>query len=186
VVSSQFHEKALKEEVDLLVDFVNTRDVEEETDSLADAAAVNPWIAAHTELEVAADAAPGAADHRRLLALRETLRELLHTNTGAASAGLDLSPLRNAAERSRYHAGLSPEGMVCVNADGDPVAAFESRLLLAMELVQMLGAWPRLKACAAESCQWAFYDASRNRSRTWCSMESCGNREKTRRYRQRA
>ena len=52
-----------------------------------------------------------------------------------------------------------------------------------MELIQLLGAWPRVKACAAEECQWAFYDTSRNRSRTWCSMDVCGNREKTRRYR---
>ncbi len=47
------------------------------------------------------------------------------------------------------------------------------------------GAWPRLKACPADDCQWAFYDGSRNRSRTWCWMEECGNREKTRRYRSR-
>jgi predicted RNA-binding Zn ribbon-like protein len=184
-VSSEFHEKALKTEVDLLVDFVNTRDVEEQTDSLGDPAAINPWIAAHTEIEVAADVVAGLEDQRRLLSLRESLRGLLRTNAGEPADDLDLSPLREAASRSSYRAGLSPEGLVCINADGDSVAVFEARLLLAMELVQLLGAWPRLKACAAGGCQWAFYDASRNRSRTWCSMEECGNREKTRRYRTR-
>jgi predicted RNA-binding Zn ribbon-like protein len=39
--------------------------------------------------------------------------------------------------------------------------------------------------CAAEDCRWAFYDRSRNRSRTWCSMEECGNRAKARSYRAR-
>jgi predicted RNA-binding Zn ribbon-like protein len=185
VVSSDFHEKALMTEVDLLVDFVNTRDVDEQADALADPAAINPWFAEHTEIEAPIGAVADPESQRRLLALRESLRDLLRTNAGEPAGRLDLSPLREAAAGSRFHAGLSPEGLVCINADGDSVGALEGRLLLAMELVQTLGAWPRIKACAADSCQWAFYDTSRNRSRTWCSMEECGNREKTRRYRSR-
>jgi predicted RNA-binding Zn ribbon-like protein len=42
-----------------------------------------------------------------------------------------------------------------------------------------------MKACAADDCQWAFYDSSKNRSRTWCSMDVCGHRAKTRAYRAR-
>jgi predicted RNA-binding Zn ribbon-like protein len=42
-----------------------------------------------------------------------------------------------------------------------------------------------MKACADDECEWAFYDSSKNRSRTWCSMEVCGNRAKTRAYRAR-
>jgi len=34
-------------------------------------------------------------------------------------------------------------------------------------------------------CGWLFLDASKNRSRRWCSMQDCGNREKMRRYQQR-
>jgi predicted RNA-binding Zn ribbon-like protein len=45
------------------------------------------------------------------------------------------------------------------------------------------GTWPRLKAC--RNCHWAFYDTSKNRSGTWCSMQLCGNRLKTRRFRSR-
>ena len=184
-MSSEFHEKALRTEVDLLVDFVNTRDVEGQTDALADPAAVNAWIAAHTEIDAPAGAAADLDAQRKLLALREALRDLLRVNAGDSAAAPDLTPLREAVAQSRYRAGLSPEGLVCINADGESLPALEARLLLAMELVQLLGAWPRLKACAADSCQWAFYDTSRNRSRTWCSMEECGNREKTRRYRSR-
>jgi hypothetical protein len=33
--------------------------------------------------------------------------------------------------------------------------------------------------------RWAFYDHARNRSRTWCSMDACGNRAKARAYRAR-
>lgn len=182
-MSSGFHEKALKTEVDLLVEFVNTRDVEERTDALADPAALPAWIVEHTEIETGSNAGVDPKAHARLLALRESLRGLLRANAGEGSGELDLSPLREAAAGSRYSAALAADGRVCINADGDSVEALEARLLLAMELVQLLGAWPRVKACGAENCQWAFYDTSRNRSRTWCSMDVCGNREKTRRYR---
>ena len=43
----------------------------------------------------------------------------------------------------------------------------------------------RVKICPADDCRWAFYDASRNRSRQWCSMEVCGNRAKARSHRAR-
>ena len=45
--------------------------------------------------------------------------------------------------------------------------------------------WKRLKGCRDENCRVAFYDKSRNRSRAWCSMEVCGNREKARSFRAR-
>ncbi|HEV2656447.1 MAG TPA: CGNR zinc finger domain-containing protein [Ktedonobacteraceae bacterium] len=47
------------------------------------------------------------------------------------------------------------------------------------------GTWTRLKACRNETCRWAFYDTSKNRSATWCTMAVCGSRLKTRAYRQR-
>jgi predicted RNA-binding Zn ribbon-like protein len=54
----------------------------------------------------------------------------------------------------------------------------------AVALAAMLdGSWPRLKAC--RNCHWSFYDYSPNRSATWCSMQLCGNRKKTRAYRRR-
>lgn len=43
----------------------------------------------------------------------------------------------------------------------------------------------RVRECASETCRWLFVDTSRNHSRRWCSMESCGNRDKVRRYLQR-
>ncbi len=40
----------------------------------------------------------------------------------------------------------------------------------------------RVRKCADDNCGWLFVDTSRNRSRRWCSMESCGNRAKARRF----
>jgi predicted RNA-binding Zn ribbon-like protein len=44
----------------------------------------------------------------------------------------------------------------------------------------------RVKECPPpDGCGWLFLDASRNGRRTWCSMQSCGNLAKVRRYRAR-
>ena len=48
------------------------------------------------------------------------------------------------------------------------------------------GSFGRLKCCRNRNCRWAFYDRSKNRSATWCSMQICGNRTKTRSYRRRS
>ncbi|HEX8969062.1 MAG TPA: ABATE domain-containing protein [Chloroflexota bacterium] len=42
-----------------------------------------------------------------------------------------------------------------------------------------------VRECGADPCRWLFLDTSRNRTRQWCSMQSCGNREKARRHYQR-
>lgn len=47
------------------------------------------------------------------------------------------------------------------------------------------GELERVKVCDAHDCGWFFVDISRNRSRRWCDMAGCGNRDKARRYRER-
>lgn len=172
----------MKQEIELLVDFVNTRDLEEETDSIADPAQLGEWIAERTgEYLPQLD----AADVQRLLDLRESLRGLMLANNGGEVGEANLGPVREAAERSRFRLDFDAEdGLSLIPARAD-LSGFEASLLLALEHLQCHDVWPRLKACTDESCQWAFYDATRNRSRTWCSMDVCGNRQKTRRYRSR-
>lgn len=41
----------------------------------------------------------------------------------------------------------------------------------------------RVGKCCDEECGWLFFDTSKNRSRRWCSMDSCGNVAKVRRHR---
>jgi len=180
-VSTQLN-KSLEPEVDLLVEFVNTRDLEEETDSITEPDQLSAWIAEQTGEHV------GALDQEdvaRVHALRESLRALLRTHNGEQVDERHLGPLREAAERSRFRTTFSAEGELEIAPARSDLTGFEARLLLAIERLQSQSAWPRLKACTDDGCQWAFYDATRNRSRTWCSMEECGNREKTRRYRER-
>lgn len=181
-MSSGIGKDAIDHDVELLLAFVNTRDVETDSDDLAAPAQLARWAAGQAGTEIAE---PTAAEHAEVLALRESLRALMLANNGAALDEDQLRPLRQAAARCRFGPVVTAEGRVRLEAGEGGVAALEGKVLLAVEMVQCLGAWPRLKACTAEDCQWAFYDTTRNRSRTWCSMDVCGNRTKTRRYRER-
>ena len=181
-MSSQSQKIDLQPEIDLLVEFVNTRDVEEGTDAIAEPELLRAWVAEHTDEYIPE---LGVVDLRRVLELREALRALLRANNGVAAREWVRGALQRAAERSRYRLDFGASGNLSLSPAREDLTGFESRLLLAVERLQCEDAWPRLKACTDERCQWAFYDATRNRSRTWCSMDVCGNREKTKRYRQR-
>ena len=174
--------KATQAEADLLVAFVNTADLEEGTEKLADPERLQAWVEEQTGEYLPA---PDEEALARVLELRESLRALLRTNNDGEADQSELGPLREAAERSRYRTTLAPDGTLALAPARADLSGFEARLLLAIERIQCQGAWPRLKACTDDGCQWAFFDTTRNRSRTWCSMEECGNKEKTRRYRQR-
>lgn len=57
---------------------------------------------------------------------------------------------------------------------------------IALDVLDMLqhGERFRLKRCATRgTCGWLFYDKSKNGTRRWCSMETCGSTAKMRRYR---
>jgi len=56
-----------------------------------------------------------------------------------------------------------------------PVARSAAELLSSAQL-------NRARQCADDRCGWLFLDMSRNRSRRWCSMDECGNRNKARNY----
>jgi predicted RNA-binding Zn ribbon-like protein len=60
-----------------------------------------------------------------------------------------------------------------------------ARLMTIVAAAVEHGSWERLKACPREECEWAFYDKSKNRSGRWCTMESCGNIEKAKAFRER-
>ena len=181
-MSTHIDKNSLAPDAELIVEFVNTLDVEEGTDAIAEPAALEEWIVARTE-EQAGPLEPD--DVRRIQRLRESLRLLLLVNNGGEVGGAELMPLREAAERARIRTTFSDDGELELVPARSGLSGFEARLLMAVEHLQCHGAWPRLKACTEETCQWAFYDTTRNRSRTWCSMDVCGNRTKTRRYRER-
>jgi predicted RNA-binding Zn ribbon-like protein len=66
-----------------------------------------------------------------------------------------------------------------------PVAVLGPIVWRAVELLET-GAVDRVKECPADDCGWLFLDTSKNRSRQWCSMQTCGNASKVRRFRERS
>ena len=75
------------------------------------------------------------------------------------------------------------DGVVAVPAE-DGVAGALARVGLAALEARASEVWWRLKICAFDECEWAYYDHSKNRSRHYCEY-GCGNKLKTRAYRAR-
>ena len=140
--------------------------------------ALGGWLAEHGL--AASDARWARADLERAVELREALRALLLANNGVPA-----EPVVDLGRDAPLGVRVDTSGRLALEPLGDGIAGPLGRLLAIVVEAQAAGTWARLKACAAEDCHWAFYDTSRNRSRTWCSMQVCGNRAKARAYRAR-
>jgi predicted RNA-binding Zn ribbon-like protein len=170
------------DQLELVRQFVNTRDVELATDLLESPASADAWLTEH-EL-------PGAgnldrADLERLSAVREALRGmLLANNAGEQAPPAAVAELNQQSSEAAIGLRFDPDGSRLVTTC-EGVDSTIARLLAIVHESMADGTWERLKACPADDCLWAFYDRSRNHSRTWCEMEDCGNRAKARAYRER-
>lgn len=149
----------------LLVDFLNTLDVDEGTDVLDDPAAWADWVGEHGLAPVCKDdGSSESADAVR--ALRDDLRCMA---MGEGECNVDV-PVTVRMEGGRVTlGGTTARGVL---------AAAAARLAVEDRL-------GRIKICPADDCRWAFYDTSKSHSRQWCSMKVCGNRAKARSHRER-
>ncbi len=170
-------------ELELVRAFVNTWDGEERAEAIGTPDELRAWLAEHRLLE----GGPGvsAAEHRRAIALREALRELLLAHAGIEPAPEAAATVDDAARRAALGVRFGEDGSPRTEAHAGGVDGALGRLLVLVAAAHADGTWPRLKACPAESCQWAYYDRSRNRSAVWCDMGVCGNRHKVRSFRER-
>ncbi|MER7205496.1 CGNR zinc finger domain-containing protein [Streptosporangium sp. NPDC000239] len=163
---------------DLVCDFVNTYDVESATDSIPSPAALTAWLGRH-ELIRPADTAD-ETDVSAAVDLRESLRAALRHNHDRDQ---EAAPPRSFPDLA-LRVVLTEAGPVLEPA-ASGVPGGLARIAAAVMEAHAEGMWPRLKVCTESTCQWAFVDSSKNRSRSWCSMKVCGNRTKTRAYRAR-
>lgn len=156
----------------LILDFANTVDIEDRTDVFATVEGMTTWL---TERGMAGDATP----YDDLLTLRTGLRaRLLLDNGGEADPAEIIAAeevLRRAPLAVRIGVGEEPDEPL--TGDG-PV----TRIAAAWALTVASGDWPRLKQCPDHECGWVFWDATRSRTRRWCTMRVCGNRAKVRAY----
>ena len=167
-----------------VAEFVNTMDFDDDTEHLASPADLGAWLAARGLARP--DLAVGQADLKRAIELREALRAALLANNGAEPLSeASLATINRAGERARLVPHFDGRGEASLEPVSDDVDGALGRLLTIVHDAMATGLWPRLKACRAESCRWAFFDQSKNHSRHWCSMESCGSQAKARSYRRR-
>jgi predicted RNA-binding Zn ribbon-like protein len=169
-------------ELELVRQFLNTRDVEEGIDEIADPETLRAWLAAN---HLAAAPRLGTTDVERAAALRESLRALTFANNGEQLEPGAVPALNSLAAGAHLLVRFDDHGHTVLEPAGEGAEAALAELLAIVFRAMAEGNWTRLKACRDASCQWAFYDRSKNRSATWCSMEVCGNRAKARAYRKR-
>ena len=166
--------------VGLLQDFLNTADIESETDLVATPAALGEWLAAKGLLSRPAE--PSAAEHARALDLRERLRDALEAITHGASPRTAFARLNQIAGRVPLRVRFGDAAhLEPARSDAPAVGPILATVYDALSDEALV----RLKVCRSDSCRWAFYDTSRNRSGVWCDMAICGNRQKGRVYRRR-
>ncbi|MEU6121996.1 CGNR zinc finger domain-containing protein [Streptomyces sp. NPDC047123] len=116
------------------------------------------------------------------------LREAIHAVATAAALQEDLPEsavrvINDHSARGRAVAVLTPEGerqwrlgQASGVADALGVIAADAIAVVAGERDG------RLALCASPTCRAAFFDTSRSRTRRWCEMNTCGNREKKARF----
>ncbi|KAB0641814.1 CGNR zinc finger domain-containing protein [Burkholderia latens] len=122
----------------------------------------------------------------RALALREALYRLFHAQAERREPEADdlvllggflaeAAPRIALARIDGAYAWRVPEADVSLGRLLSPVLWSATDLLGGARLA-------KVKRCANDACQWLFIDDSKNGSRRWCSMSSCGNRAKAYRH----
>jgi predicted RNA-binding Zn ribbon-like protein len=183
------------------LDFVNTVQAwvgEELTDYWRSPAELIAWHQHRGLISPAsADAfvrlAPSAAG-RLLQRARETRRRLHDLFAGIAANGrADKKALLwlgdSLASVAKFrHLGSSGAGVAwTVRPEPAQPASLLAPPLFAAEELLTTADFERIRACPPpDGCGWLFLDASRNGRRVWCSMKTCGNAAKVRRFRERA
>jgi predicted RNA-binding Zn ribbon-like protein len=122
------------------------------------------------------------------LELARELRESIHAALTAAASQENLPAsavqvINDCSAQGRAAAILTPEGnrqwrlssASCVE-DALGVIAADAISIIAGERDG------KLALCASPTCRAAFFDTSQSRTRKWCDMNTCGNRQKKARF----
>jgi predicted RNA-binding Zn ribbon-like protein len=174
-------------------EFVNSLDVRrfiqkgvphEPDDALASARGLAAWMSERGLLAPDATITPSMLETARLL--RSSLRAYLQCDATARRRNEDV--LRALSRITRLfplaaEAG-DGDGMRLRPVRSDAVAGL-SQVVADLYNASVSRTLDRLKMCAAEDCHWVYFDRSKPGSRRWCSSVLCGNRQKTRAYRER-
>ncbi|MGA6204369.1 CGNR zinc finger domain-containing protein [Nocardia testacea] len=122
------------------------------------------------------------------LALARELRESIHAAATAAATG---DPLPAAAVRVINDRSIQGRAAAVLTPDGSrrwqlgSASRVEDALgVIAADAIGILAGERdgKLALCASPTCRAAFFDTSQSRTRKWCDMNTCGNRQKKARF----
>jgi predicted RNA-binding Zn ribbon-like protein len=162
----------------LILDFVNTVEWQVDEDAWGSPAALSSWAQRRLAQAPRTLTAGDLAWARRI---REGLRELLLMNAGHEPLPDAVADVNAALESVPLSLSFGSDGRPALVLVATERRSFLGPVIAAVDAVRSDGSWSRLKACSRDSCRWAYWDGSRNRSGRWCSMEGCGNYVKMRR-----
>ncbi|WP_340681988.1 CGNR zinc finger domain-containing protein [Amycolatopsis coloradensis] len=119
------------------------------------------------------------------LDLARELREAIHA-AATATALQDTLPapavrvINECSARGRAAAVLTPEGERRWRVPG----VEDALSVIAADAISIIAGERdgRFALCASPTCQAAFFDTSQSRTRRWCDMNTCGNRQKKARF----
>ena len=184
---------------DISLDFANTNDwhaSEQPVETILnfdqlvlwgeEAGLLSPERASRLRAEASISPVNAERSYRLAIDFREAIYRILSARyAGEQIAANDLQILNDMIRQAMAHLQLAPHGpgfnwewtedVEGTNLILWPVARSAAELL-ASEQVR------RVRQCEDERCGYLFIDQSKNGSRRWCSMESCGNRAKARRH----
>jgi predicted RNA-binding Zn ribbon-like protein len=167
----------------LVQQLLNTYEVDLDVDALADLDALERWLRERELIAPGERLADGDLERGR--AFREALRTLLEERAHGHAGGDAAAALNALAPGALMRCVFDADGVPRLEAAPGGLDRALAALLAIVATASIDGTWARLKVCAEDSCRWAFYDRSKNRSGSWCSMAVCGNRAKARSYRAR-
>lgn len=162
--------------LDLVQDFVNTEIPDFDRDDIATPELLTAWLGERGLLPATERAT--AASHRRACDVRRALRLLALAHARGAPPPPDHADQIDRALAAVPVRLVTRGGSVAIAPRRDGVDAALATILGVVMAAERDGSWERLKACVQHTCGWVFFDASRNRSSSWCSMRVCGNRTK--------
>lgn len=143
-------------------------------------------------LLVAAERHPDKAArvHHRAVALREAIWQCYSKIAkGKEPSPADVELIGREAADAMGHAVFAPSGSDYrwVFPDTDELErALWPVARAATDVLSNASERSMVRECADDVCAWLFLDRSKNHTRRWCTMETCGNRAKQRRFQKRA
>lgn len=172
-------DRAAPGDLDLVRRFCNTTVLENGADRLATPTAAQEWLASE-------GFGNGRLTPRTVAAMRtfrSAVRSHLAAHNPQITGTIEPTDLADVVSSITWRARGEGDDLHLVVTSSEPFDVVAGTIVMLIVDAQRTQRWQRLKTC--RNCGWVFYDSSKNRSGTWCSMSACGGRAKVNAYRAR-